>query len=152
MMPLSSTFTAADKTDVLAAGNIAEMSLQQWVGTNVALCCCRMNMPSAGRAKLADCNAHENKKSSANSCRSCVCQSCVELHKELLTRRSCSNRMQMQRTTRTSCLKQEGAAARRSCVASSPHNQFWGSDFPSHMKKLTLLGNVSPLHPPRSRC
>ena len=62
MMPLCSAFTAADKNDALAAGNIAEMSLQQWVGTNVALCCCRMNMPSAGRAKFADCNAHEDKK------------------------------------------------------------------------------------------
>jgi len=35
MMPLCSAFTAADKTDTLAAGNIAEMSLQQWVGMNV---------------------------------------------------------------------------------------------------------------------
>ena len=62
MMPLCSAFTAADKTDVLAAGNMAKKSLQQWVGTNVALCCCRMNMPSAGRAKFADGNAHEDKK------------------------------------------------------------------------------------------
>jgi len=62
MMPLCSAFTAADKTDALAAGNIAEVILQQWVGTNVALCCCRMNMPSAGRAKFADCNTHENEK------------------------------------------------------------------------------------------
>jgi len=38
------------------------MSLQQWVGTNVALCYYRMNMPSAGRAKFADYNAHEDKK------------------------------------------------------------------------------------------
>jgi len=53
--------TAADKTNVLAAGNIAEMSLQR-VGTNVALCFCLMNMPSVGRAKFADCNAHEDKK------------------------------------------------------------------------------------------
>jgi len=30
-MPLCSAFTAADKTDALAAGNIAKMSLQQWV-------------------------------------------------------------------------------------------------------------------------
>jgi len=29
MMPLCSAFTAADKTDALAAGNIAEMSLQE---------------------------------------------------------------------------------------------------------------------------
>jgi len=57
MMPLCSAFTAADKTEALAASNIVEMSLQQWVGMNVALCCCRMNMPSAGCAK----NAHEDK-------------------------------------------------------------------------------------------
>ena len=62
MMPLCSAFTAADKTDALAAGNMAKMSLLQWVGTNVALCCCRMNMPSAGHAKFADGNAHEDKK------------------------------------------------------------------------------------------
>ena len=66
MMPLCSAFTAADKTDALAAGNIAiaKMSLRQWIGTNVALCCCRMNMPSAGRAKFANCNAHEEADSS----------------------------------------------------------------------------------------
>jgi len=47
MMPLCSAFiAAADKTDALAAGNIAKMSLQQWVGTNVALYCCGLNMPS----------------------------------------------------------------------------------------------------------
>jgi len=62
VMPLCSAFPAAGKTDALAAGNIAKMSLQQWVRTNVALCCCRMNMPSAGRAKFANCNAHEDKK------------------------------------------------------------------------------------------
>jgi len=62
MKPLCSAFTAADKTDALAAGNIAKMILQQWVGTNVALWCCRMNMPLAGRAKFANCNAHEDKK------------------------------------------------------------------------------------------
>ena len=61
MMPLCSAFTAADKTDALAAGSIAEMSVQR-VGTNVALCCCRMNMPLARRAKFANCNAHEDKK------------------------------------------------------------------------------------------
>jgi len=61
MMPLCSAFTAADKTNTLAAGNITEMSLQ-WVGTNVALCCCHMNMSSTRRAKFADCNVHEDKK------------------------------------------------------------------------------------------
>ena len=61
MMPLCSAFTAADKTNALAAGSIAEMSLQR-VGTNVALCCCHMNMPSARRAKFADCNVPQDKK------------------------------------------------------------------------------------------
>ena len=61
MMPLCSAFTAADKTDSLAAGSITEMSFQ-WVGINVVLCCCHMNMPSAGRTKFADCNVHEDKK------------------------------------------------------------------------------------------
>jgi len=74
MMPLCSAFTAAEKNDALAADNIAKMILQQWVGTNVALWCCCMKMPLAGRAKT--------RRSSANSCRSCVCQSCVELPKE----------------------------------------------------------------------
>ena len=35
IMTLCSAFTAADKTDALAAGNIAKMSLQQWVGTEL---------------------------------------------------------------------------------------------------------------------
>ena len=56
MVPLCA-FTAADNTDALAAGSIAEMSVQR-VGINLALCCCRMNMPSAGCAKFADCNVH----------------------------------------------------------------------------------------------
>jgi len=55
MMPLFSAFTVAVNDDALAAGSIAEMRVQR-VGTNVTLCCCRMNMPSAGRAKFADCN------------------------------------------------------------------------------------------------
>ena len=135
--PLALTYTLASRSDVPRADSL-EIS--------------RFLPSFLGKMAVFDKTDTKTRRSSANSCRSCMCQSCVELHKELLTRRSCSNRMQMQRTTRTSCLKQEGAAARRSCVASSPHNQFWGSDFPSHMKKLTLLGNVSPLYPPRSRC
>ena len=131
-----SAFTAADKTDALAAGNIAEMSLQQWVGTNVALCCCRMNVPSAGRAKFADCNAHEDTKViSKQLSKLCVpklrraVQGTVNCSR--MTTRSCSRK----RAARTECrcsarreraARQEGAAARRSCVASSPHNQFWG--------------------------
>jgi len=149
MMPLCSAFTAADKTNALAAGNIAEMSLQQWVGTNVALRCCCMNMPSAGlccccmkmhsagRAKFADSNAHEDKMViSKHLSKLCVpklrraAQGKVNCSR--MTTRSCSR----EGAARTECrcsarreraARQEGAAARRSCVASSPHNQFWGS-------------------------
>jgi len=60
--PYKGTHTQAYKKKQKKVGNIAKMSLQQWVGTIVALCCCRMNMPSAGRAKFANCNAHEDKK------------------------------------------------------------------------------------------
>jgi len=62
MMSLYITFTTVDKTDALAADNIAKMTLSAWVGTNVALYYCRMNIPSAGRTKFADYNAHEDKK------------------------------------------------------------------------------------------
>ena len=61
MMLLCNAFTAANNTNALAAGSIADMSVQR-VGTNVALCCCCMNMPSAGRAKFADCNVHKDSK------------------------------------------------------------------------------------------
>ena len=137
MMPLCSAFTPADKTDALAAGNIAKMSFHQWVGTNVALRCCRMNMPSAGRAKFADCNAHADKKFISKQ----LSKLCVPKLRRAaqgkgncsrMTTRSCSR----EGAARTECrcsarreqaARQEGAAARRSCVASSPHNQFWGS-------------------------
>jgi len=133
MMPHCSAFTAADKTDALAADNIAKMSLQQWVGTNVALRCCRMNMPSAGRAKFADCNAHEDKKFISKQ----LSKLCVpKLRRAAQGKGNCS-RMRTRSCSRegaarTECRctaqrEQEGAAARRSCVASSPHNQFWGS-------------------------
>ena len=103
MMPVYSVFTATDKTDALAAGNIAKMSFQQWVGTNVALCCCCMNMPSAGRAKFADGNAHEDKKvihqqTAVEAVCAKVASSCPRNRQllthddeELLTTRSCSN-------------------------------------------------------------
>ena len=43
---------------LIVAGKIAEVSFQQWVGTNDdALCCCCMNMLSAGRAKIAECGS-----------------------------------------------------------------------------------------------
>jgi len=61
---------------------------------------------------------------------------------ELLTRRSCSNRMK----TRTSC-STKGAAARRSCVASSPHNQFCGMRFSEPYEEVDVVGNIRPLHP-----
>ena len=131
MMPLCSAFTAADKTDALAAGNIAKMSLQQWVGTNVALCCCRLNMPSAGRAKFADCNAHEDTEVISKQ----LSKLCVPKlrraargkgHCSRMTTRNCSR----EGAARTECrcsaqrervAQQEGTAARRSFLASSPH-------------------------------
>ena len=130
-MPLCSAFTAADNTDALAAGSIAEMSVQR-VGTNVALCCCRMNMPSAGRAKLADCNVHEdNKVIGKQLSKLCVpklrraAQETVNCSR-MTTTRSFSNEYscsaQRERTARHA-----GVAARRSCVAISLHNQFWRS-------------------------
>jgi len=160
-MLLCSAFTAADKTDALVAGNIAKMSLQQWVGTNVALWCCRMNMPLAGRAKFANCNAHEDKKViSKQLSKLCVPKvrqaaqgkgncSRMTTKKELLTTRSCSNRMQMQRTTRTSCPTRRSCGEKELRRELSPQSVLEECDFPSHMKKLTLLGNISPLHPLR---
>ena len=70
---------------------------------------------------------------------------------ELLSRRSCSNRMQMQRTTRTSCPTRRSCGEKELRRELSPQSVLGECDFPSHimMKKLTLLGNVSPLHPLR---
>ena len=80
MMPLCSAFTAADtETNALAAGNITEMSLQR-VGTNVALHEYALGVPSSRTATLM-----KTRRSSVNNCRSCVCQSCVELTKEQST-------------------------------------------------------------------
>jgi len=137
MMPLCSAFAAADKTNALAASNIVKMSLQQWVGTNVALCCCRLNMPSAGRAKFVDCNTHEDKKVISKQ----LSKLCVpklrraaqgKVNCSRMTTRSCSGEGAVRTKCRCSARReraaqQEGAAARRSFVASSPHNQFWGS-------------------------
>ena len=63
--------------------------------------------------------------------------------KELLTRRSCSNRMQMQRTMRTSCLTRRSCGEIELRRELSPQSVLGECDL-SHMKKLTLLGNVSP--------
>ena len=130
MMPLCSAFTAADKTDALTAGSIAEMSVQR-VGTNVALCCCRMNMPSAGRVKFADCNAHEDTKViSKQLSKLCVPKLCRAVQgtvncSRMTTTRNCSNECSCS-ARRERAARHKGAAARRSCVAISPHNQFWG--------------------------
>jgi len=80
---------------------------------------------------------------------SCSRKSKVLTHddKELLTRRSCSNWMQMQRTTRTSCLTRRSCGEKKLRRKLSPQSVLGDCDFPSHMKKLTLLGNVSHLHP-----
>ena len=125
-------FHCCRQTDALAAGKIAKMSLQQWVRTNVALCCCRMNMPLAGRAKFADCNVHEDNTVISKQLSKLyvpklgrAAQGTVNCSR-MTTTRSCSNECscsaQQERAAR-----HEGAAARRSCVASSPHNQFCGS-------------------------
>jgi len=100
MMQLCSAFTAAGKTDALAAGNIAEMSLEQWDGTNVALWCCRMNMPLAGRAKFANCNAHEDQKVISKQ----LSKLCVSK-----LRRAAQGRGNCSRMTTRSCSR-EGAA------------------------------------------
>ena len=131
MMPLCSAFTAADKTDALAASNMAKMSLQQWVGTNVALCCCRMNMPSAGRAKFADCNAHEDKKVISKQLSKLGVPKLRRTAQgkgncSRMTTRSCSNECNCS-AQRERAAQHEGAAARRSYAAISPHDQFWGS-------------------------
>ena len=131
MAPLCSAFTAADNTDALAAGSIAEMSVQR-VGTNVTLCCCRMNMPSAGCAKFADCNVHEdNKVIGKQLSKLCVpklrraAQGTVNCSR-MTTTSSCSNECSCS-AQRERAAQHEGAVARRNCVAISPHNQFWGS-------------------------
>jgi len=123
-------FHYTDKTDALAAGSIAEMSLQR-VETNVALCCCRMNMPSTGRAKFADWNVHEdNKVIGKQLSKLCVpklrraTQGTVNCSR-MTTTRSCSNECSCS-AQRERAARHEGAAARRSSVAISPHNQFWG--------------------------
>jgi len=152
MMPLCSAFAAAHKTDALSTGNIAQMSLQQWVGTNVALCCCRMNMPSAVRANFADCNAHARRQEGhqqtaveavcAKVASRCPGKSKLLKHddKELLTRRSCSSRMQMQRRTKMSCPTRRSCGEKELRRELSPQSVLGECDFPSHMKKLTLLG------------
>jgi len=157
MMPLCSAFTAADKTNALVASNMAKTSLQQWVGTNVALCCSRMNMPSARRAKFADGNAHEDKtvisKQLLKLCVPKLRQAAQgKVNCSRMTTRSCSQKelleaIQMQRTTRTSCPTRRSCGEKELRCELSPQSVLEECDFPSHTKKLTLLGNVSPLHP-----
>jgi len=134
-MLLCSAFTATDKTDALTADNIAEMSRQQWVGTNDVLCICpRPGVPSSPIVTLT-----KTRRSSACNCQGCVCRGCVGLPKERSTARawrraSCSR----EGAVRTECrcgarreraARQEGAAARTSCVASSPQNCSGGVRF-----------------------
>ena len=159
IMPLCNAFTAADKTNALrlAAGNISEMRLQQWVGTNVELCCCRMKMPWARRAKFADCNAHEDKKVIIKQ----MSKLCVpklrqaaqgKVNCSRMTTRSCSREGAAR--TKCRCRHDDNKTTRRSCVEKelrrelSPQSVLGECDFPSHMKKWTLLCKVSPLHPP----
>ena len=55
--------TVSLRSHYCAWGRAIKRPRTRCAGTRqVALCCCRMNMPSAWRAKFADCNAHEDKK------------------------------------------------------------------------------------------
>jgi len=104
------------------------MSLQQWVGANDALCCFCMNVPSAGRAKLPDCNAHEDKKVSKQLLKLCV----PKLRRAAQGTVNCSRMMtrtcSREGAARTECrcsagreqaARQEGAVARSSCELST---------------------------------
>jgi len=60
------------------------------------------------------------------------------------TRRNCVNRMPMERMARRRCPTRQSCPTRMGSVVSPPYNRSGVCDFPSHMKKLMLLGNVSP--------
>jgi len=105
MLPAASASVLSAAVKALHSGIITSE-----VETNVALCCCRMNMPSAGRAKFADCNVHENKKViSKQPSKLCVpklrraAQGTVNCSR-MTTKRSCSNEC--------SCSAQRERAAR----------------------------------------
>jgi len=106
MMPLCSAFTAVDKTDALAAGNIAEMSLQQWVGNErcVVLLSHEYDLGQACQVRRLQRSRRQegHQQTAVEAVCSKVASSCPRKSKllthddkELLTRRSCSNRMQM---------------------------------------------------------
>ena len=98
------TTSAMAAASEVSAGRVnPQMSIQQWVGTNDdALCCCCMNMLSAGRAKIAECGSGQ-----------------LLAHGERAFARQ-------ERAAR-----QEGAAAKTSCVASLPRIVLGESDFPA---------------------
>jgi len=93
-----------------------------------------MNVPSAGRAKLPDCNAHEDKKVSKQLLKLCV----PKLRRAAQGTVNCSRMMtrtcSREGAARTECrcsagreqaARQEGAVARSSCELST--ELFWGS-------------------------
>jgi len=96
-----------------------------------------VHMPSAGRAKIADCDAHEDKKViSMQLSRLCVPHRAVQgaVNYLRIAAGSCSR----EGAVRTECrccarrelaARQEGAAARTSCVARSPQNCSGGVRF-----------------------
>ena len=93
-----------------------------------------VHMPSAGRAKIADCDAQEcHWHAAVEAVCAGVASGCPRSGQllahcggQLLTRRGCSNRMQMRRTTRAGC------QTRRSCSENELRRElspelFWGS-------------------------
>ena len=154
MMPLCSAFTAAHKTDALAAGNMAKMSLSAlgWKERCVVLLsheyalgwACQVRRLQRSRRQ----EGHQQTVVEAVCAK--VASSCPRKRKllpyedkELFTRNSVEwkewaipeihpysvqDRTECRYSARRERVaRQEGAVARRSCVASSPHNQFWGS-------------------------
>jgi len=152
-MTLCSAFTAADKTDALAAGNIAKMSLSV-LGWNQRCVVLLSHEYALGRAcqvrRLQRSLRQEGHQQTAvEAVCAKVVSSCPRKRKqlthddkELLTRNSVEwkewvipefHPYSVRARTKCRCstrreqtARQERAAARRSSVASSPHNQFWG--------------------------
>jgi len=132
MMLLCSAFTAADKTDALAAGNIAEMSRQQWVGTNDVLCICpRPGVPRSPTTTLKKVIGMQlsrlcvpGLRRAARGAVNCSRMAADSCSREGAVRTECRCGARRERAAR-----QEGAAARTSCVARSPQNCSGGVRF-----------------------
>ena len=116
-------------------------SLEQWVGTarrtNDALCCCHMNALSRAcqvrrlqRSRRQEGHQHTAVEAvCAKAASSCPRNSQLPAHDELLTRRSCSNRMKMQRTTRTSCPTRRSCGEKELCRELFPELFWWSAIF-----------------------